>query len=144
VFAYATERTGSVYHVDSFYVERLIVTGVLGLTLVGISMWRLLRRVDATGRAIVLACMVYASAENTVFNVTSAFAFFSILLAAAARSDPAPASAPTRPTSEDAPGHTIGSSSASDERGPLEEVNPGRVTHGPLSGSVIGSQPFRL
>lgn len=95
-FWYATERTGSVYHLDSFYVERLIVTGVLGLALIVVSVWAFVRRVDAPGRAVVVACALYGVSENTIFNLTSAFAFFPLLLSSAVahRTQPEGLSAP--------------------------------------------------
>ena len=73
---------GSVYHVDSFLGERLIVTGFVGLFMLTLSVWSFYSRMGSVGRAVILACLFYGVFENGVFNLTSMFSVFSLLVAA--------------------------------------------------------------
>lgn len=73
---------GSVYHIDSFFGERLIVTGFVGLFLLALGIWSFYSRMGAVGRAVILACLFYGIFENGVFNLTSMFSVFSLLIAA--------------------------------------------------------------
>jgi hypothetical protein len=81
-FVYSTERTGSVYHMDSFFLERIILNGVFGLILISTSIFLFFRRSAPMGKAIVYSCIFYGMFENSVFNITSAFSFFPLLIAA--------------------------------------------------------------
>lgn len=72
---------GSVYHVDSFFGERLIVAGLIGLGLVVAMVARFHLSCGPTGRAILVGTVFYALFENAAFNFTSFFALFTLVVA---------------------------------------------------------------
>jgi hypothetical protein len=71
-----------VYHIDSFIGERLIVTGFLGLLLLALCIWHFYLRMGTVGRSVIMACLFYGIFEHGVFNVTSLFSIFSMLISA--------------------------------------------------------------
>lgn len=87
IFDYSTERISSVYHVDSFFGERLIVNGFLGLIVLFSLIWMFWCRVNISGRIVIVVCIFYGLVENDVFNITSMFSIFMMVFAAASVQD---------------------------------------------------------
>jgi len=82
VFEYSADRDGFVYHLDSFFGERLITTGLLGLVTVVLQVWVYSKHCLPHGRAIIAACVFYGVFENSVFNLTSMFSTYMLLFSA--------------------------------------------------------------
>lgn len=80
-FQYSTMRDGLVYHFDSFFGERLIITGILGLTIIVSLIWLYARQCSYYGRAVIAASFFYGLFENGIFNITSMFATYMLLFA---------------------------------------------------------------
>ena len=71
-----------VFHIDSFFAERLVLTGLFGLILLGLSILNFYSNMDLVGRAVVVSLLFYGLFEHGIFNLTSMFAYFSLLIAA--------------------------------------------------------------
>lgn len=82
IFRYSTDREGLVYHIDSFYGERLVSSGLVGLAVIGLMAFAFGRSGNRNTHAALAAILFYGLFENGVFNVTSGFAAYSLVFAA--------------------------------------------------------------
>lgn len=81
IFEYSTERAGLVYHIDSFYGERLISSGVVGLAMIGAMIFLFARAGNRMTRAVLSAVLFHGFFENGVFNITSLFSTYTLVFA---------------------------------------------------------------
>ena len=82
IYSYYNERSGLIFHLDNFYAERLVSTGIIGL---GFIMMIIVMFSYGNGhltRAVVAALLFYGLFENGIFNITSGFASYTLILAA--------------------------------------------------------------
>lgn len=82
VTLYFNERNGIIYHMDNFYVERLVSSGLIGIGFIITMTTIFTRGKGRLTRAVVAALLFYGLFENGIFNITSGFASFTLILAA--------------------------------------------------------------
>lgn len=79
---YSTGRSGFIYHFDSFYGERLVSSGLLGLGFIVMMTLSFMRAGNRMTRAAIVAVVFYGIFENGVFNITSGFAAYTLVFGA--------------------------------------------------------------
>lgn len=82
-FEYSSYRTNIIYHTDSFYVERFIVTGLSGLLILLCLVRSFIQKTSQEGRAFLYGLVFYGFWETDVFNLTSFTALAPLLIIAA-------------------------------------------------------------
>lgn len=74
------QREGFLYHIDNFYAERFIVTGLFGCLTILYAVFSLHKNLQEKGKIYLYVILFYGLFENSIFNLTSFFSVFSIII----------------------------------------------------------------
>ena len=79
-FEYSSDRDSEKFHIDSFYVEYFIRTGLLGLSILYLIVHHVHSCLEPRHKSIFVSILVYGIFENSILSMTSLFGLFSLLL----------------------------------------------------------------
>lgn len=82
VFNYFAETDSIIYHIDSFFVERFIVSGLIGLMILIFLIKDFKKHINGLGNCFIYGLIFYAFWETDVFNLTSFTSLAPLLLIA--------------------------------------------------------------